>query len=755
MNCNPLYTPRELEHQLADSGADAIVILENFAKTLQEVIGKSRVRHVVTTQLGDLLGWPRSTLVNAVVKHVKRLVPSWSLPGSRTFGTALAEGRRHALTEPPLGHDDLAFLQYTGGTTGVSKGAMLTHGNIVSNLQQVSAWIGGEFVDGKELVVTALPLYHIFALSGSCLCNMKIGAHNVLITNPRDMPGFVKELGKYPFSTISGVNTLFNGLMNTAGFAELDFSGLKLSLGGGMAVQRATAERWKQITGIPLLEAYGLTETSPGACINPLVEGFEYNGTAGLPIPSTVVTIRDDDARILPLGETGEICIAGPQVMKGYWNRPDETANVMTTDGALRTGDIGFMNAQGYVKIVDRKKDMILVSGFNVYPNEVEDVVAMMPGVREVRRGGAQCPLGGDRARGDRAQGSEPHEGAGDRALPQGAHRLKQGAAHRGVLERAPEEQRRQGAAARGARHPAQALGCAGATGLGGLLQHRTVLAQRVADPVHRPVDLLTVDDERGCQAGDRAVGVLAQHAVLEQGLYEGARAHALGIQLHADQQPAATHVGHHGAGVGAQALQLVGAHGRRAIGQALLREHRERRQAHRRAQRVAAERAAVVAGAQHAHHFLAGAEGRHRQQPAAQRLAEDDGIGLHVLVLAGEELAGAPQAGLHLVGDEQHVLLAADARALREVALGRHHDARLALYGFHEERRGLRRDGGLERRGVAERHVAEALGGVGAEVVAVLRVSLEKPTMVEVRPWKLPSQTMICARPAGTFFTT
>jgi len=399
VNCNPLYTPRELEHQLNDSGADAIVVLENFARTLQEVIGRTRVRHVVTTQLGDLLGWPKSMVVNAVVKHVKRLVPSWSLPGSVTFNTALAAGRRHALTEPPLGHDDLAFLQYTGGTTGVSKGAMLSHGNLVANLQQVSAWIGREFVDGKEVAITALPMYHIFALSGSCLCNMKIGAHNILITNPRDMPGFVKELAKYPFSTISGVNTLFNGLMNTPGFTDLDFAPLKLSLGGGMAVQRATAERWKQITGRPLLEAYGLTETSPGACINPLVDGFEYNGTAGLPIPSTIVTIRDDDARILPLGEIGEICIAGPQVMQGYWNRPDETAKVMTADGAFRTGDIGIMTPEGYVKIVDRKKDMILVSGFNVYPNEVEDVIAMMAGVREVCAVSAPDPHSGETVR--------------------------------------------------------------------------------------------------------------------------------------------------------------------------------------------------------------------------------------------------------------------------------------------------------------------------------------------------------------------
>ena len=384
VNCNPLYTPRELEHQLNDSGAKAIVILENFAKTLQEVIGKTQVRHVVTTQLGDLLGFPKSLIVNYVVKHKKKMVPAWTIPGTTTFKAALSAGARHKLVEPPLTHDDVAFLQYTGGTTGVSKGAMLTHGNIVANLQQTSAWIGAGLKEGQELVITALPMYHIFALTGSALVNMKLGAHNVLITNPRDMPGFVKELGKYRFSSISGVNTLFSALMNTPGFSQLDFSGLKLSLGGGMAVQRAVAEKWKKVTGCPLLEAYGLTETSPGACINPLVAGFEYNGTCGLPIPSTVVTIRDDDGRILPLGETGEICIAGPQVMKGYWNRPDETAKVMTGDGAFRTGDIGLMTPDGYVKIVDRKKDMILVSGFNVYPNEVEDVIALMPGVLEV-----------------------------------------------------------------------------------------------------------------------------------------------------------------------------------------------------------------------------------------------------------------------------------------------------------------------------------------------------------------------------------
>ena len=384
VNCNPLYTPRELEYQLNDAGADAIVILENFAHTLEEVIARTKVRTVVTTQIGDLLGFPKSLIVNLVVKHRKKMVPPWNLPQAVSMTAALAEGARHTLDEPPISQEDIAFLQYTGGTTGVSKGAMLTHGNIVANLEQVSAWIGTGLVEGGEIGITALPMYHIFALTGGCLTCMKIGARNVLITNPRDLPGFVKELSKYRFTFISGVNTLFSALLNTPGFAEIDFTPMKLSLGGGMAVQRAVAERWKKVTGRPLLEAYGLTETSPGACINPVVEGFEYNGTAGLPIPSTVVTIRDEDARILPLGATGEICIAGPQVMKGYWKKPEETAKVMTADGAFRTGDIGLMTPEGYVKIVDRKKDMISVSGFKVFPNEVEDVIALMPGVLEV-----------------------------------------------------------------------------------------------------------------------------------------------------------------------------------------------------------------------------------------------------------------------------------------------------------------------------------------------------------------------------------
>jgi long-chain acyl-CoA synthetase len=382
VNCNPLYTPRELEHQLKDSGAEAIVILENFANTLEAVRANTNVKTIVTTQIGDMLGFPKRLIANFVVKKVKKLVPPWNLPGAVSLRDALARGRGQKLVEPPLSHEDIAFLQYTGGTTGVSKGAMLTHGNIVANLQQTSAWWGSGLRDGEEVIITALPLYHIFALTANCLSFMNHGARNILITNPRDLPKFVAELAKYPFTCITGVNTLFNALLNTPGFAQLDFSSMRMSLGGGMAVQRAVAERWKKVTGKPLVEAYGLTETSPGACVNPL--GSDYNGYAGLPLPSTVITIRDDDARILPLGETGEICIAGPQVMKGYWKRPDETAKVMTPDGAFRTGDIGFMTPEGYVKIVDRKKDMILVSGFNVYPNEVEDVIVMLPGVLEV-----------------------------------------------------------------------------------------------------------------------------------------------------------------------------------------------------------------------------------------------------------------------------------------------------------------------------------------------------------------------------------
>ena len=381
-NVNPLYTPRELEHQLVDSGAAAIVIIENFAHTLQKVLDKTAVKTVITTQLGDLFPIPKRWLVNAVVKYVKKMVPAWNIPSAVPFRRALSEGAARTLMDVPLGHGDLAFLQYTGGTTGVAKGAMLTHGNLVANLQQASAWLSAISKPAEETVITALPLYHIFSLTANCLTFMKLGGHNILITNPRDMTGFVKELSKVKFTAITGVNTLFNGLLHTPGFDRLDFSTLKITMGGGMAVQRAVAENWRKVTGKPLIEAYGLTETSPAACINPL-DLSDHNGSIGLPIPSTELSIRDDEDRELGIGEKGELCIRGPQVMQGYWNRPEETAKVMTSDGYLRTGDIGIMDERGYTRIVDRKKDIILVSGFNVYPNEIEDVVALHPGVRE------------------------------------------------------------------------------------------------------------------------------------------------------------------------------------------------------------------------------------------------------------------------------------------------------------------------------------------------------------------------------------
>lgn len=382
VNTNPLYTARELEHQLHDSGAKAVVILENFAATLEQVIGKSEVKHVITTQLGDLLGFPKSFLVNWVIKHKRKMVPAWNIPQAISFKKALSIGSSATYTPPELTREDLAFLQYTGGTTGVPKGAMLTHGNLIANLLQVGSWTLGELKDGQEVVIQPLPLYHIFALSAS-LVFMKLGAESVLIPNPRDMNAFIGELKKRRWSVLNGVNTLFNGLLNHPEFKDCEFGGLKLTLGGGMAVQRAVAEQWKQVTGCTLIEAYGLTETSPGAVINPITLNA-FNGCIGLPLPSTIITIRDDDENILAIGETGEICIEGPQVMRGYWQRPDETAKVMTKDGAFKSGDIGFMNPEGFVKIVDRKKDMILVSGFNVYPNEIEDVIAACPGVLEV-----------------------------------------------------------------------------------------------------------------------------------------------------------------------------------------------------------------------------------------------------------------------------------------------------------------------------------------------------------------------------------
>jgi len=383
VNTNPLYTPRELKHQLSDSGARAIIVMENFCHTLDEIIDDTPIEHVITTQLGDLLKFPKSLIVNLVVKYVKKMVPAFSLPRRVTFKNALAQGSGQSHKPVPCDHDDIAFLQYTGGTTGVAKSAMLTHGNMIANMQQASAWIKNVVEDGKEVIITALPLYHIFSLTANCLTFMKVGALNYLITNPRDMPGFVKELQGVRFTAITGVNTLFNGLMNTPGFEQIDFKHLKLSLGGGMAVQQPVAERWQKQTGTPLLEAYGLTETSPAVCINPL-NLKEYNGAIGLPVSSTEVSVQDEAGNLVPQGEAGELCVRGPQVMKGYWQRPDETAKVMSSDGWLKTGDVAQMDEQGFFRIVDRLKDMILVSGFNVFPNEIETVIAGHEGVLEV-----------------------------------------------------------------------------------------------------------------------------------------------------------------------------------------------------------------------------------------------------------------------------------------------------------------------------------------------------------------------------------
>jgi long-chain acyl-CoA synthetase len=383
VNTNPMYTARELKHQLTDSGASAIVVLENFAHVVQEVVAETQVKQVLLTGVGDMLGFPKGALINFVLRHVKKQVPDYSLPGAIRFNDALAKGAGKTLPSIDIRGHDIAFLQYTGGTTGVAKGAMLTHRNLVANMQQSSVWIGTNAKPGKEVIITALPLYHIFALTANCLVFMKFGGLNYLITNPRDMPGFVAELKKIPFTAITGVNTLFNGLLNTPGFDQIDFSRLHLTLGGGMAVQRAVAERWKKATGITLIEAYGLTETSPAACMNPM-DLAEYNGAIGLPISSTDACVKDDAGKRMPVGEVGELCIKGPQVMAGYWQRPEETAKVIDAEGWLHTGDMAKMDEKGFFFIVDRKKDMILVSGFNVYPNEVEDVVALMPGVLEV-----------------------------------------------------------------------------------------------------------------------------------------------------------------------------------------------------------------------------------------------------------------------------------------------------------------------------------------------------------------------------------
>lgn len=384
VNVNPLYTPRELEHQLNDAGAEAIVIVTNFAHTLQKVLAHTPVKHVILTKLGDLLGQPKRTLVNLVVKYIKKMVPRYELPGAISFRSVLAEGKQLRYDRPEVDGEDLAFLQYTGGTTGVSKGAMLSHRNMIANLEQATAMFGPLLKPGQELIITALPLYHIFALTANCLLFMKFGGRNLLITNPRDIPGFIKEMGKYPFTAITAVNTLFSALMHNDDFAKLDFSRLKLALGGGMALQRPVAERWQKITGHPMLEGYGLTECAPLVCVN-LYNTPGFSGTIGVPAPSTDVVLKDPETGELveEQGKPGEMWVKGPQVMAGYWNRPEATAESVK-DGWFATGDIATMDEQGFFRIVDRKKDMILVSGFNVFPNEIEEVVAMHPKVLEV-----------------------------------------------------------------------------------------------------------------------------------------------------------------------------------------------------------------------------------------------------------------------------------------------------------------------------------------------------------------------------------
>jgi len=381
VNVNPLYTARELEHQLKDSGAEAIIILENFAHVLASVRARTKVKYVVTTQVGDLLTRPRGWLVNFAVKRIKKLVPPWHIEQTLTFRTALRRGRGASFTEPQLGPDYIALLQYTGGTTGTSKGAILTHGNMVANVLQGYEWARVGLEEGNEVIVTALPLYHIFSLTVNCLLFLKLAGLSVLITNPRDLRGVVKELKKTRFTAMTGVNTLYNGLLKTPGFSELDFSGLKVALGGGAAIHRSVAERWQQVTGHGLVEGYGLTEASPLVACNRM--DTEFSGTIGLPMPSTELVIRDEQDCDLPVGSAGEICVRGPQVTQGYWQRPEETRNAIAPGGWLRTGDIGIMDTRGYVRVTDRKKDIVLVSGFNVYPTEVEDVIAAFPGVVE------------------------------------------------------------------------------------------------------------------------------------------------------------------------------------------------------------------------------------------------------------------------------------------------------------------------------------------------------------------------------------
>ena len=395
VNVNPLYTARELEHQLSDSGAKCIIILENFAHILEVVVGKTSIEQVVLTGIGDMLSFPKGVLTNFVLRHIKKSVPKYSLPGSCRFKGALEAGAPLQLSPVELGFADIAFLQYTGGTTGVSKGAMLSHRNMVSNVQQTIVWQADAYADLESIIaITAPPLYHIFSLQGNCLTVMAQGGLNVLITNPRDFEGFAKEIARYPFNLLTAVNTMFAALLNTPSFEKIDFSALRVCIGGGMAVQPAVAKEWRERTGGPVLQGYGLTETSPAAIVNPI--GAEFTGAIGLPLPSTNVSIRDDDGKDLGVGEVGEICIKGPQVMEGYWRRPAETENVMLPGGWLRTGDIGRVDETGYVFIEDRKKDMILVSGFNVYPNEIENVVVEMDGILEAAAIGIEDERSGE-----------------------------------------------------------------------------------------------------------------------------------------------------------------------------------------------------------------------------------------------------------------------------------------------------------------------------------------------------------------------
>lgn len=396
VNVNPLYTPRELHHQITDAGVSVLVVMDNFGKTVQESNVSSTVKKIITTGLGDFLGEPKGTFLNFASKYIKKIVPEYSLPNTIRFKNVLKLGSSHNTIMIDIKPDDIAFLQYTGGTTGVSKGAMLTHKNMVANLQQIALWFGENVQLGKEVVLTALPLYHIFALTANCLVFIKFGGHNILITNPRDMPALVKEIAKVKVTTITGVNTLFNGLLNTPRFETLDFSTLRVSIGAGMAVQRSVAERWKAVTGTPLIEGYGMTESSPVATVNPIVEDAQFNGSVGLPVPSTDVCIKDENGMVLPANQVGELCLMGPQIMKGYWQRPDETAKVIDHEGWLHTGDLARMDENGYVYIVDRIKDMIIVSGFNVYPNEIEDVLSAMPEILEVAAIGAPSSKSGE-----------------------------------------------------------------------------------------------------------------------------------------------------------------------------------------------------------------------------------------------------------------------------------------------------------------------------------------------------------------------